>query len=260
MARCRSIKPNGRRCKNPVSQEGMRCWRHKSLPATSPTPSKRRRTASVRTRSTGTRRKAVRRPRRIAKRSTTRSRTRRKAHQSRDRSYSSLSTARRKKVDSAIELCADVVTDGWRETVAERAGAYASTDTFTKLVRSRRRRHCKALADVAKFILAAKDKAHELAGWVGGGFLALFGFEGLAKRFARELIEHIPLPFDGKAIAAARGVQVTGILLCVLNGDDLSRCQCFIDLALEQAKTAVKKLLTSAMEDWTQLALFTVKA
>jgi hypothetical protein len=99
-----------------------------------------------------------------------------------------------------------------------------------------------------------------LAGWVGGGFLALFGFEGLAKRFARELIEHIPLPFDGKAIAAARGVQVTGILLCVLNGDDLSRCQCFIDLALEQAKTAVKKLLTSAMEDWTQLALFTVKA
>ena len=157
-------------------------------------------------------------------------------------------------------MCADVVTDGWREAVAERATSYASSDTFTKLVRSRRRRHCTALADVAKFILAAKDKAHELAGWVGGGILALLGLEGLAKRFARELIEHIPLPFDGKAVAAARGVQVTGILLCLLNGDDLRRCQCFIDLALEQAKTAVKKLLTTAMEDWTQLARFAAKA
>ncbi|TDW75703.1 hypothetical protein [Kribbella pratensis] len=123
-----------------------------------------------------------------------------------------------------------------------------------------RRRHCTALADVAKFILAAKDKAHELAGWVGGGILALLGLEGLAKRFARELIEHIPLPFDGKAVAAARGVQVTGILLCLLNDDDLRRCQCFIDLALEQAKTAVRKLLTTAMEDWTQLARFAAKA
>ena len=53
---------------------------------------------------------------------------------------------------------------------------------------------------------------------------------------------------------------MTGILLCLLNDDDLRRCQCFVDLALEQAKTAVKKLLTTAMEDWTQLARFAAKA
>ncbi|WP_432892099.1 hypothetical protein ACQPYH_16060 [Kribbella sp. CA-245084] len=177
-----------------------------------------------------------------------------------DRSYGNLSLAKRRRVDGAIELCAAVVTDSWQATVAERAADYAVSDTFRKLVRSRRRHHCKALAEVAQLILAAKNKAHEVLGLLGGGLMSLLGFGGLAKRFARELIERIPLPFDAKVTAAARGVQITGILLCVLNGDELRRCQCFIDLALEQAKTAVKKILTTAMEDWTQLALFTAKA
>lgn len=53
---------------------------------------------------------------------------------------------------------------------------------------------------------------------------------------------------------------MTGILLCLLNGDDLRQCQCFIDLALEQAKTTVKRILTTALEDWTRLALFAAKA
>jgi len=177
-----------------------------------------------------------------------------------NRSYSNLSPAQRKRVDSAIELCAAVVTDGWQETVAERAVDHAATETFKKLVRSRRRRHCTALAEVARLLLAAKNKAHEIVGILGGGLVSLFGFGSLAKRFARELIERIPLPFDAKVTAAARGVQVTGVLLCILNGDELRRCQCFIDLALEQAKTTVKKILATAMDDWTQLGSFPAKA
>jgi hypothetical protein len=239
----------------------MRCWRHKHAPVAKSKPSTGRRTASSSSRSTGQGRPAGRRPKRRSKRRAVRSsRAGRRASRPRDRSYSSLSPAKQKKVDSAIKLCADVVTDGWQETVAERAGDYASSETFRKLVRARRRRHCRALAEVAKLILAAKAKAHELLGVLGGGVLSLFGLGDLAKRFARELIEHIPLPLDAKATAAARGVQVTGVLLCLLNGDDLRRCQCFIDLALEQAKTAVKKILTTAMEDWTQLASFAAKA
>lgn len=153
-----------------------------------------------------------------------------------------------------------MVTDGWQETVAERAADYAVSETFQKLVRSGRRRHCKALAEVARLLLAAKDKAHEVMGLLGGGVISLFGFGRLAKRFARELMERIPLPFDAKVTAAARGVQVTGVLPCILNGDDLRRCQCFVDLALDQAKTTVKKILTTAMEDWTQLGSFPAKA
>ena len=43
---------------------------------------------------------------------------------------------------------------------------------------------------------------------------------------------------DAKLVATARGVQVTGVLLCLVNDDDLRQCQCFIDLSLEQAKTS----------------------
>ncbi|WP_328521894.1 hypothetical protein [Kribbella sp. NBC_00359] len=240
----------------------MRCWQHKHAPVARPKRSTTRRRASSGARSIGQRRTTVRRtPNRNSRgNATRRSRAGRKPTEPRDRSYDRLTPAKQERVDSAIQFCADAVTDGWQEAVAGRAADYASSETFRKLIRARRRRHCKALAEVAKLILAAKAKAHELLGVLGGGVLSLFGLGDLAKRFARELIEHIPLPLDAKAIAAARGVQVTGVLLCLLNGEDLRRCQCFIDLALEQSKTAVKKIMTTAMEDWTQLAWFGAKA
>lgn len=37
-------------------------------------------------------------------------------------------------------------------------------------------------------------------------------------------------------IAVARGVQVTGILLCVMDNRDLTKCECFIDLAKAETK------------------------
>jgi hypothetical protein len=49
---------------------------------------------------------------------------------------------------------------------------------------------------------------------------------------------------------------VTGVLLCLVSGDDLTRCQCFIDLALSETKTQVKKILVAAINDWTGLANF----
>jgi len=86
--------------------------------------------------------------------------------------------------------------------------------------------------------------------------LALLGAGDAAQALAGELVSHMPLPTDAEIIAAARGIQVTGILLCVINGDDLDRCQCFIDLALELTKTQVKKLLLVATDDWTKLRAF----
>lgn len=55
----------------------------------------------------------------------------------------------------------------------------------------------------------------------------------------------------------ARGLQVTGILLCLVDGRDLTRCQCFIDLALAETKSRVKQILLAAMDDWTRLATYT---
>jgi hypothetical protein len=80
-----------------------------------------------------------------------------------------------------------------------------------------------------------------------------FGSGRAIKLFARELASQLPLPLDVKLIAIARGLQMTGILLCVVNGGDLSRCQCFVDLALVETKASLKDLLTAATTDWTNL-------
>jgi hypothetical protein len=52
--------------------------------------------------------------------------------------------------------------------------------------------------------------------------------------FAAELAASLPLPWDAKVTATARGMQITGILLCVTNGRDLTTCYCFTDLALTE--------------------------
>lgn len=83
------------------------------------------------------------------------------------------------------------------------------------------------------------------------------GADGPARAFTEELISNIPLPFDAKMIAAARGVQVAGILLCLMDNRDLTKCECFIDLALAETKERVNQILIAAMSNWTGLARFT---
>jgi hypothetical protein len=149
-----------------------------------------------------------------------------------------------------------VVYSGWPDAVASRASTYVSETTWDRLIRGRRRQHCKALAELARNLLGLKHEIHSIFGWLASGVLALFGAGGAARALASELISHLPLPIDAKIIAAARGIQVTGILLCVVNGDDLVSCQCFVDLALDLTKTQVKRLLLAAAHDWTKLEDF----
>jgi hypothetical protein len=56
-------------------------------------------------------------------------------------------------------------------------------------------------------------------GWAAGAL----GVGGPARDFAEELASNIPLPIDVKMIAVARGVQVAGILLCVMDNRDLTK-------------------------------------
>jgi len=51
-------------------------------------------------------------------------------------------------------------------------------------------------------------------------------------------------------IAAARGVQVAGILLCILDDRELTKCEFFIDLAVAETTARVKQILVAAMSDW----------
>jgi hypothetical protein len=107
--------------------------------------------------------------------------------------------------------------------------------------------------------LDAKQDLHDGLGWMASGALGLLGVGDAARAFAQELVANLPLPVDAKLVAAARGVQVTGIALCIFGGGDLTRCQCFIDLALAETKSRVRKMLVAAVGDWSGLGAFAPK-
>jgi hypothetical protein len=143
-------------------------------------------------------------------------------------------------VENAVALCLDVATDGWQETVADRAAACITPQTWNHLFRGRRRGDCRVLADLARAILRGKQQLHEIIGAVAAWLTRQFGGEALERTVARELAQRIPIPVvDEKAIVVARGLQMIGVLLCLNRGLPLNRCQSFIDLSLSETKEAL---------------------
>jgi hypothetical protein len=57
-------------------------------------------------------------------------------------------------------------------------------------------------------------------------------------------------------VALARGVHVTGILICVAGNRPLERCPCFRDLSRAETQTQLHELLIAAMSDWQELKDF----
>ncbi len=150
-----------------------------------------------------------------------------------------------------------MLTGSWQDAVTDRVASYiTSPATRRRLVRRRPRRQCRALALLAAAILAGKQQAHDLVGQSAGWVVSRLGAGEVAQVVARELAARLPLPSDAQLVAVARGLQITGILLCVVDGRDLTRCPCFIDLALAESKTRVKQCLVAALDDWTGLAAF----
>jgi hypothetical protein len=78
--------------------------------------------------------------------------------------------------------------------------------------------------------------------------------------FTKELVVNLPLPTDAKMTAVARSIQVAGVLLCVMDNRDLTKCECFIDLAMAEAKERVNRMLVAAMSDSPGLARFDQQA
>ena len=159
-------------------------------------------------------------------------------------------------MQKAAEYCADVITSGWEDVVAGRAAGYVSDEVWHQLLRGRRKRYCKALAQAADDLLSGSQKIHTFLGFLAARGIRLWGGSDAVQAFVQQLVSAIPLPTDAKFLAAARGLQVTGVLLCVMSGRDLTRCECFIDLALNETKTQVKKILMTAMGDWVGLRAF----
>ncbi|WP_141580495.1 hypothetical protein [Actinomadura sp. WMMA1423] len=149
-----------------------------------------------------------------------------------------------------------MISVAWRDAVTHRASQYVSEDTWLQMVSRRRHRKCTLLAELASAIFNGKDAIHGFVGSLAGEVAFIFGAGRVVKTFARELASRLPLPMETELVAVARALQVTGVLLCSLNGDDLTRCQCFIDLALAETKENVGNLLAAAMNDWVNLGSY----
>jgi hypothetical protein len=163
---------------------------------------------------------------------------------------------RKKRVEDAANFCAEVLTDGWQKTVETKAVEYVSKRTLRRLSRRRRIRRCKLLAKFASDVLAGKKWVHDVVGSFVRWLVSLLGGNWFVQVLAKNIASKLPLPWDAKIIAVARGIQIVGVFLCIANDQDLTRCQCFIDLAVEETKTRVKQILAAAVDDWTDLKNF----
>ena len=146
------------------------------------------------------------------------------------------------------------------EVAADQATSYVSQVAWNRLFRMRRRKRCRTLAQIAAGFLVAKQDIHSTVGSLASGAFAQLGAGDATQAFVHELVSSIPLPVDAKIFAAARGIQVTGIILCVASGYDLTRRECFIDLALAESKAQVRRLMIAAMGDWIAFKAFPPKA
>lgn len=243
--RCRARTKEGRLCKRKVSSEGMRCPHHKGLSAAGPRDAR------------------TKRPSKSAKDRSPQSGPRKRTSPPNSRTgngvrakYAKEPKRQQQHVKQVAKVCNEVLADGWEKTVENRVSDYATKRIWDGLFRRRHRGTCKNLDRLAADILAGKKAIHSAIGRFAQWILSTLGRSKFEQALFRELGNNIPLPMDKKAIAVARGVQVTGIALCIAEGSDLTRCPCFIDLALEETKDRVKQILAAARGDWKRLAEF----
>ena len=157
-------------------------------------------------------------------------------------------------IRNAASYCADAINAGALRAIEERAGQYVSDETWDRIKRSWRTHNCTAFAKFARAILDGKKRLHSWIGKTAGFVASLMGANGVVRLLADEIASHVPLPFvDDNATIAARGVQITGIVMCVVQGRDLTECACFRDVVIEEGKERVKELLAEALADWSGL-------
>lgn len=143
---------------------------------------------------------------------------------------------------------------GWTAAVAEQGAAIIDEVPWEQLCGRMSPPDCRVLAWLAAAALKGNNWLHKQVGSVAEALAARAGLGGRPRRFASALGERLPLPQDADVAATARGLQVTGILVCVSAGRDLRECRCFVDLAVDETKERVKQLLEVATRDWVQLA------
>jgi hypothetical protein len=130
--------------------------------------------------------------------------------------------------------------------------------------RLRRRRRkgvdCELLATAARAVLRLKQRTHELVGEAAGK--SLERAVGELPRFHRLLVQKVaaklPLPWDVKLEAIARGLQAIGIWTCLVQGLPLDRCRCLLMRVVaavkERIEEEIEELLDATEQDLRRAA------
>jgi hypothetical protein len=154
----------------------------------------------------------------------------------------------------------DVLTDGLNPALAgelaDRVTQYLGAAGKRRLRRRRRKGvDCQLLAEAARAVLDLKRQTHELVGEAVGQL-----FDRLVRnlsQFQRLVIKKVaaklPLPWDVKLDAIARGLQVIGIWMCLVQDLPLERCPCMemlsVTLVKERIEQEIKDLLDATQRD-----------
>jgi hypothetical protein len=161
--------------------------------------------------------------------------------------------------EAAATALADSLTDrissAITSRVADRVVDYLGLAGAYRLRWQRRRWaavDCQALAHTARAVLALKRKTHELTGEAVSALLPE-GTPRFHRTLVKKIAEKLPLPWDAKLEAIARGVQVIGIWMCLVQNLPLERCACLqmfgVALFRERVEQYIEDLLEETRRD-----------
>jgi hypothetical protein len=105
---------------------------------------------------------------------------------------------------------------------------------------------------LARNILNGADRLHEAVGRAAGRVFGWLGRPAIERVFAQELARRIPLPAGAQLAAAARGLQIAGIYVCLISGG-LTDCACLRDLLKFEGTERLRLLIQGGMQDWQEL-------
>jgi hypothetical protein len=162
--------------------------------------------------------------------------------------------------EASAAFVADVLIDGLNPALAgqlsDRVTQYLGEAEKRRLRRrSRKGVDCELLAAAARAVLRLKQQTHDLVGEAVSEM-----FDRLVRelsRFQRLLVKKLaaklPLPWDVKLAAIARGLQVIGIWMCLVQDLPLERCPCMrmfsVTLVRERIEQEIKDLLDATQRD-----------
>jgi hypothetical protein len=156
------------------------------------------------------------------------------------------------------EVLSNVLTDGLDAALGDLVVDYVGAGATRRLRHRRRRaRDCQEIADAATAVVGLKDKAHDFAGKSVAGLLPA-GTPRFTRELTAKIAEKLPLPWDAKLEAIARGLQALGIFLCMVQLLPPTACPCLgmvVDEMPDEAiKTSVTELISDARMDLSQTA------